>query len=275
MTNVCKTTPYVLITAARNEQKYIVQTLESVIAQTVLPVRWIIVSDGSTDGTDNLVKEYARRHSFITFLRIDRAGEREFGSKAKAVSAWYRLLDGLDYDYIGILDADVAFERTYYEGVLQKLEDNPRLGIAGGVIFECDKDRPVRLLTTEEWSVSGPIQMFRRKCYEDIGGYLPLRNGIDAVAEVMARQKGYEVRAFAEFVVRHLRRTGREGQSIWRTYFRMGVQDYRLGYDYLFFASRFCRIPTHFALATSLMWAGQVHAIWPAHTKTKPHSNPT
>src|SRR6202790_3769544 len=97
---------YVLITPARDESKFIELTVKSVVAQTVLPLKWVIVSDGSTDGTDGIVSRYAANHHWIELVRMPERRERHFAGKVHAFNAGYDRLQGLDYDVIGSLDAD-------------------------------------------------------------------------------------------------------------------------------------------------------------------------
>jgi len=230
-----KTPMYVLITPARNEAAYIEKTIKSVIAQTVLPEKWVIVSDGSTDRTDDIIKRYEENYSFIQLLLIERCSSRNFGSKVYAIRAGLERLNGVEYDFIGNLDADVSFESSYYERVLAKFQQSPKLGIAGGVLFEPCGGNWIQQNVSLSWSVSGPIQMFQRQCYEDIGGYLPLRKGgVDAMAEVMARMRGWEVRTFPEISVLHHRRTGTEKGHIVFARFRQGIMEYSHGSHPLF-----------------------------------------
>jgi GT2 family glycosyltransferase len=140
----------------------------------------------------------------------------------------------LKYDFIGMLDADISFEPNYYESVLAKFQQNPRLGVAGGVLFDFCGERKVHRFSSP-WSVSGGIQFFRRKCYEDIGGYLPLtRGGIDTVAEVMARMHGWEVRSFPDIRGLHHRRTGTAKDNIYVAKFNAGLRAYSNGSHPLF-----------------------------------------
>ena len=229
---------YILITAAKNEEAYIEKTIQSVIAQTVPPQKWVIISDGSTDRTEEIVSQYAAKYDFIELLRAAAGEQRNFGSKAKAITAGYERVRSIDHEYVGILDADVSFSPTYYESIMQKFEQNPKLGIAGGILFDRRKEKYIKQRTSTNWSVSGPIQMFCRECYEQIGGYLPVRGGVDAVAEVMARMKGWEVRAFTEIHVFHHRPTGAEKGSKWVIWFNRGVEDYLLGYHFVFVLAR-------------------------------------
>lgn len=254
---------YILVTAARNEADHIGLTIRSVSAQTLLPDRWLIVSDGSTDATDQIVSEAAQKHPFIELLRVDADSERNFGSKAAAINAGYEKIASLPHDFVGVLDADVSFEPDYYEQVIGRFQEDPNLGIAGGVLTDIVDGKPVRQLTDPEWSVSGPVQMFRRECFESIGGYLVLRGGIDAAAEVMARMHGWKVRAFSEIPALHHRQTGKENHSRLGIFFHRGLEDFKLGYHPLFFTGRailrFREVPFIFGGLTMLggyLWAG-------------------
>jgi glycosyltransferase involved in cell wall biosynthesis len=225
---------YVLITPARNEEAFIAKTIQAVISQTILPRKWVIVSDGSTDRTDANVQKYAVHHDFIQLIRLDRKGPRNFASKVHAFNVGCERLRNTEYAFIGNLDADVSFESDYYESILKKFHDNEKLGIAGGVIYDKLDAKFERLLSSRN-SVPGPIQLFRRQCFEDIGGYIPQeRGGVDAVAEIMARMHGWEVEAFSEFAVYHYRRVGTAAGNICRVRFRQGIMQYVVGYHPLF-----------------------------------------
>src|SRR6266576_4075738 len=128
----------VLITPARNEVAYIENTLRSVVAQTARPVRWVIVSDGSTDGTDEVVREYAARHDWIEVVRRPERTERHFAGKVDAFNAGYSKLRDLEYEVIGNLDADVSFDEDYLASLLRRFVENPRLGVAGTPFREGD-----------------------------------------------------------------------------------------------------------------------------------------
>lgn len=229
---------YVLITPARNEADFIEKTIASVVAQTVLPLRWIIVSDGSTDGTDEIVQRHNRQHEWIQLIRAEAPGGRNFGSKARAVQFAYSQLAPLDFTYVGNLDADVSFGPDYFENMCQKLAANPRLGIVGGIRFDLCNGEFRKTLCARN-SVGGPFQFFRRECFEAIGGYQPLPfGGIDAVAEITARMKGWEVRSFPEFHVYHHRRTGTATVNSLRSNFNFGIKHYHIGYDPLFYLAQ-------------------------------------
>lgn len=226
---------YVLVTPARDEAAYITHTLEAVIAQTVLPARWVVVSDGSTDETDEIVNSYAAKYDFIRLVRREKKEHRNFGAKVYAIREGLSHLDGVQYEFIGNVDADVSFEPNYYESIFNRMLEQTSLGIAGGILYDDHDGKWVNQRNAVEYSVGGPIQMFRRACYEDIGGYTPLRRGgVDAIAEYAARMNGWKIRTFEDIVVHHHRATGTENSSLLNSYFRLGRQEYVNAYHPLF-----------------------------------------
>jgi len=136
------------------------------------------------------------------------------------------------------LDADVSFNPTYYENILLKFKDKQKLGLSGGIRFDLRGEKFYQVKNDKN-SVGGPFQLFRRQCYDDIGGYQPLRfGGIDTVAETMARMKGWEVRSFSDFKVFHYRWTGTSGNSYIKASFKKGIIAYSTGYHPIFHFAR-------------------------------------
>ena len=222
------TAKYVLVTPARNEAQFIELTLKSVISQTVRPLRWVIVSDGSTDGTDELVRKYAEDNPWIEVLRLPDRRERHFGGKVMAFNAgWVRVKD-LPYEVIGNLDADVSFEPDYFEFLLNKFAATPGLGVAGTPFTEGNGTYDYRFTSIEH--VSGACQVFRRECFEDIGGYTPVKGGgIDYLAVISARMKGWKTRTFTDNVCHHHRVIGTAENSVFHARFKNGLKDYAFG----------------------------------------------
>jgi poly-beta-1,6-N-acetyl-D-glucosamine synthase len=225
---------YVLITPARNEANFIRRTIEAVAAQSVLPKQWVIVSDDSTDDTDSIVRGLASKHPFITFVRRSGESTWSYGSKVRAIWAGIDALSVKNYDFIGILDADVTFERNYYESVLSEFDRNPKLGIAGGFVLELG-ERPFVPPHHFTRCVRGAIQLFRRECYERVGGLRPFRHGgEDTAALEIALILGWEVRTLPHLFVRHHRRAGTATKGILAARFREGREDHNLGYHVLY-----------------------------------------
>src|SRR5208337_3824185 len=200
---------YVLTTAAYNEEANIEKTVQSVVNQTLPPLRWVIISDGSTDRTDEIIKPYAKKHDFIRFMRVTRAPGRSFGSKVRALHAGSQLMGGISAEFIGNLDADVSLGPSYFEELIAHFERRPRLGIAGGFVCEETNGEFVSRRANRTYSVAHAAQLVRQECYAAIGGYAVLEyGGEDWHAQTSARMRGWEVEAFPELKIFHHRNTG-------------------------------------------------------------------
>jgi biofilm PGA synthesis N-glycosyltransferase PgaC len=253
---------YVLITPARNEAAFIELTIKSVLAQTVHPVRWVIVSDGSTDGTDEIITQFTASTPWLELIRIPERQERDFAGKVRAFNAGYARMTGLNYDVIVSLDADISFEPSYFSLLLEKLSSDPGLGVVGTPFQETSGQvYDYRFVSAEH--VSGACQVFRRECFEQIGGYLPVKGGsIDHIAVITARMKGWRTRTFTEKICLHHRAMGTAGQSLLKSRFKLGVKDYSIGNHplwELFRAARQMSLPPIFigglALGAGYLWA--------------------
>jgi biofilm PGA synthesis N-glycosyltransferase PgaC len=218
---------YVVITPARNEAAFIEETIRSVVAQSVRPLKWEIVSDGSTDGTDDIVKKYAAQHDWIELVRMPERKERNFAGKVLAFNAGYERVRQLPYDFLVCMDADISFEPDYFAYLLDKACSDPRLGVVGTAFREGGVSYDYRFVSIEH--VSGPCQVFRRECFEDIGGYVPARGGgVDHIAVLTARMKGWKTRCFTGKVYQH-RQMGSAKHGPVGYKFAVGKLDYALG----------------------------------------------
>jgi biofilm PGA synthesis N-glycosyltransferase PgaC len=221
---------YLLITPARNEEAFIELTIECVVCQTVRPVRWLIVSDGSTDRTDEIVGRYAQQHDWIELLRMPERAARDFGGKAVCFNTGYAHVENVPHDVVASLDADITFESDYFEFLLEKFTEDPKLGIAGAPFSEDGRTYDYRFSSVEH--VSGACQLFRRECFEAIGGYVESKGGgIDVIAVLSARMRGWRTRTYTEKQSVH----GRPMGSINHQYkivadFKLGQKDYWLGF---------------------------------------------
>lgn len=229
---------YVIITPARDEDAFIEKTIQSIISQTVRPLRWIVVSDNSTDKTNDIVERYTAEYSFIQLITITQSEERHFGNKVRAFNRGVSETSTLEYQYIGNLDADISVEKDHFERLLGEFAADSKLGIAGGMVSTNINGQFISQNVALD-SVAGAVQLFRRDCFEQIGGYLPLPlGGIDAAAEIMARMQGWKVRTFPELSVLEHRRTGTATSGPFEARIREGRRFYSLGYGLLFFCLR-------------------------------------
>ncbi len=220
---------YVLISPARNESAYIEKTLESMIKQTVLPVRWVIVNDGSTDETSAIVRKYLQDHSWIQLVDRPVRKERNFAAKVFAFNAGLEEIKGLTYEVIGNLDADVSFGEDHFEFLLNEFRKDQRLGVAGTVFREEGYSSETDSFEGQN-HVSGQCQIFRRACFEQIGGYKPNEaGGIDWMAVTSARMMGWKTRSFRERSFFHYRAMGTAERGRLASSFSYGEKDFYLG----------------------------------------------
>lgn len=233
---------YILLTAAKNEADYIGMAIQSVLRQSVHPLAWFIVDDGSADQTAQIIEQFASQHSFIRLLTSGNGSERSFCSKDKAINAAYAAARSLAFDFVGILDADIELERNdYYETIVRRFQTDAQLGIAGGYIYERTNGQWRCRRGNSEDSVAGGVQMFRRTCFEQIGGYVPLnQGGEDWLAQIEARMAGWNVLACPDLHVLHYRPTSSAGGR-WRGLFRSGLMDASFGSHPVFEIFKCCR----------------------------------
>lgn len=221
---------YVLITPAHNEEVFIEKTIESVIRQTVLPLKWVIVDDGSTDRTASIVERYLPDHSWMELLKRPRRLDRTFAGKAYAVREGCERVASLPYEVIGNLDADISFDPDHFEFLLRRFAEKPSLGVAGTVFREDGGYSSESDSFEGPTHVAGQCQLFRRECWERIGGYVPHRaGGVDWIAVITARMLGWKTQSFREKSFFHHRHLGTAECSVLSSSFSYGEKDYYLG----------------------------------------------
>ena len=220
---------YVLITPSRNEQKYIEKTIQSVISQTLLPTKWVIVNDGSTDETGSIVRRYLPQYPWMELVDLPVHRDRSFAGKVYAFNAGLERIKGREFEVMGNLDSDLSFDPDYLQFLMEKFEADPRLGVAG-TIFQEDGYSSATNSFEGQNHVAGGCQLFRRECFEQIGGYVPNRaGGIDWIAVTTARMMGWTTRSFREKYFFHYRSLGTAERSFLASTFSYGEKDYYLG----------------------------------------------
>jgi len=203
-------TRYVIITPARDEEKYIEATIECVCRQTILPEEWVIVDDGSTDRTGEILDRVAAQ---LPWMRVIHRGNRGFrkpgGGVMEAFYEGYNSLQRNDWDFILKLDGDLSFAPEYFEKCFEYFRRDPNLGIGGGEIYHNISGK-LKLEKTPKFHVRGATKLYRKACWEAIGGLWPA-TGWDTIDEVKANKLGWKTCAFADLHLLHYRFTGSEG----------------------------------------------------------------
>jgi glycosyltransferase involved in cell wall biosynthesis len=220
---------YVLITPARNEGQFIENTIQSVAQQTVLPSRWVIVNDGSTDDTGVIAARYAVEYKWIKVVDLPVRKDRNFAAKVFAFRAGQERLVDTGYEVIGNLDADVTLEPDHFEFLMSKFQEDPNLGVAGTVFREPGYNSLTDSFEGQNY-VSGQCQIFRRECFEEIGGYIPSKaGGVDWMAVNTARMLGWRTQSFREKSFYHHRILGTANHGVIGKNYAYGRKDYLLG----------------------------------------------
>ncbi len=166
---------YVVITPVRNEQDYLTFTIDSMARQTIRPVEWVIVNDGSSDGTGRLIDEYARKHDWIRAVHRGNRGFRKYGGGIiEAFYAGYDALTCRDWEFMVKLDGDLSFNPDYFANLIEAFARDPRLGIAGGTLYHVQNGTRI-IERCPTFHVRGGTKVFRRACWEGdrriVGGF--------------------------------------------------------------------------------------------------------
>lgn len=263
--------PYVLITPAKNEEKLIGETIASVINQTCRPVEWIIVSDGSTDRTNEIIRVAAKRNPWIHLLALPVRPGRNFAAVVHATEAGIRSLSVQNYEYIGLLDSDVRFQEDYFDKLIEQFELSINLGMAGGAVI--DLGSPKDRLPDNRIDVPGAAQFFRRQCFEELGGLVAIpEGGWDALTCARVRMLGYESRLVPHLIMDHLKPRNIAEGGILRRYWQFGLRDYSLGYHPLFELVKCLRrcISPPILIGSFSWWAGYCSAALQRRTRHAP-----
>jgi poly-beta-1,6-N-acetyl-D-glucosamine synthase len=238
MPNAC-TPRYVMITPARNEGSAMVETILSVVAQSVLPVEWVIVDDGSKDETASIIDRYAQIFPWIHCVHRPDRGFRSPGSGVmEAFYEGYRALRTRDWEFLVKFDADLAPDPGYFQECLKHFADDPQLGIGGGIVYHiANGTREIE--HTPRFHVRGATKIYRRECWDGLGGLL-VAPGWDTLDEVKANMLHWQTRTFPTVFVRQRRATGSCDGS-WADNVKNGKANYISGYHPLFMVAKCIR----------------------------------
>jgi poly-beta-1,6-N-acetyl-D-glucosamine synthase len=255
-------TRYILISPVKDEERYVETTIKAVLGQTLLPYKWIIVDDGSRDKTPEIVREYAEQFDWIRLVTLNQGGGRQPGSGIiRAFNEGYKLLNGVDFDFIVKFDCDIDFPRDYFERLIEKFDQDERLGIASGIYLEKQRGNWVPIIMPA-YHAAGQTKVVRIQCFREIGGFVASR-GWDSFDEIKAQMAGWKTRHFNELYFYHLKLEG-SGIGFLRTAMMLGEIYYLTGGGALFFALKLMAgiVTTKpFLLGSVMMFFGYMKAL--------------
>ncbi|MBI3728478.1 MAG: glycosyltransferase family 2 protein [Burkholderiales bacterium] len=227
--------PLVIIAPVRDEADLIRLTLDSMVAQTVKPVEWIIVDDGSQDGTADIVRDYAAKHPFIRLVqRPDRGFRKVGGGVVAAFKFGITQIEHQEYEYIAKLDGDMSFGPRYLECMFEQFALEPKLAAVSGKVYRDEKGQKIEEIIIDE-HVAGQFKLYRRTAFEEIGGFVEevLWDGIDVHT---ARMKGWTTKSFLhpDAILMHHRLMGSSDKNVYRGRLRWGRGIWFMGYHPLY-----------------------------------------
>jgi len=236
---------YIVITPARNEAATLGLTVASMAGQSVRPHRWVIVNDGSTDSTAEIIDTAAADFPWIRAVhRNDRGFRQQGGGVVETFLDGLHAVEGEPWQYLVKFDADLSFDPDYFQRCLQKFDQDPTLGIGGGMIV-CEKDGKYICESPGDPSfhVRGATKIYTRRCWDAIGG-LVQAPGWDTIDELKANMLGFTTRTFPDVPLRHHRETG-SADGVWKDAVKNGHGCYVTGYHPLFMAAKCIRRLAH------------------------------
>ena len=227
---------YIVISPVKDEEQHIERTILSMAQQSVLPLNWIIVDDGSTDRTRDIVRTYAAKHSWITLVQAEQEAVAPPESRIiRAFNIGYQTIKDANHDFIAKVDCDLDLPHHYFEQLMLRFQQDRELGIASGVYLE----RTRGSWTTVKMPVyhaAGASKVIRAKCFRDIGGFVPAY-GWDTIDEIRAQMMGWKTCHFDDLQVHHLKKEGSKSGYA-RTSQMQGEVYYLTGGGIVFFAGK-------------------------------------
>jgi poly-beta-1,6-N-acetyl-D-glucosamine synthase len=234
-TSFSATTPrYIIVSPVKDEERCVEFTLRSVTSQTLKPVLWVIVDDGSKDNTPEIVRRFLPGNSFIRYECNPLAGERKLAfAEVRAFNWGFGLIGPIDYDFVVKLDCDLSFGANYFEQLFDRFKHDKKLGIASGIYLERKKFGVWEEVIMPFYHAAGASKVMRRGCFEQIGGFIPAP-GWDTVDEIRAMSRGWNTTHFRDLRMKHHKREGSSIGAVNNSVMQ-GEAYYRSGGSKLFF----------------------------------------
>ncbi len=229
---------YAIVTPVKDEINYFPRTVASILSQEIKPKKWIIIDDGSTDGTTEIIQKVERENNWIEGIYRESNKIRKPGGEF-VLAIGLEKINIYDYDFIVRMDGDLDFESNYFTVLFEKFENNPKLGIASGVCFITRNGKQIEE-KHPRFHTRGPLKTYRTQCYKDINGLLNCL-GWDSIDELKANMLGWNSQSFPELKIHHLKKTQSAG-GIFSGSFNTGIASYNSGSHPLFVLAKALKI---------------------------------
>ncbi|WP_264566624.1 glycosyltransferase family 2 protein [Flavobacterium sp. N3904] len=256
---------YYIVIPAYNEEALIALTLQSLISQTVLPSKIVVVNDNSTDKTAEVVLDFAKDNPFITLVNKSSSNVHLPGSKV--IQAFQKGLETLDnnYDIIVKIDADLIFPSNYFETIIKHFQSDATIGMVGGFCYiEKNGDWVLENLTDKD-HIRGALKAYRKECFHQIGGLKPAM-GWDTVDELLCKFYNWKVVTDSTLHVKHLKPTGANYNKTAR--YKQGESFYTLGYG--FFITTISSVKLAMMKKKPLLFFDYIKGFWKAKNAKTP-----
>lgn len=256
---------YYIVIPAHNEADQIALTLESLVNQTVLPAKVVVVNDNSTDETEFIVASFIEKHNWISV--VNNTSEAKHLPGSKVILAFNKGLETLDqnYDIIVKADADLIFPKNYFETIIQHFQSDKAIGMAGGFCYIEKNGEWVLENLTDKDHIRGALKAYRKECFEQIGG-LRTAMGWDTVDELLSRFYGWEIKTDESLQVKHLKPTGANYNKASR--YKQGEAFYSLGYG--FWITAIASLKLALRKRKPFLFIDYINGFWKAKSNKKP-----
>lgn len=256
---------YYIVIPAHNEAQHIALTLESLVNQTALPTKVVVVNDNSTDETENIVNSFIEKYNWISL--VNNSSEAKHLPGSKVILAFNKGLETLDenYDFIVKADADLIFPDDYFETIITHFQSDSKIGMAGGFCYVEKNGNWVLENLTDKDHIRGALKAYRKECFHQIGG-LRTAMGWDTVDELLCKFYNWKVKTDESLHVKHLKPTGANYNKASRH--KQGEAFYTLGYG--FWITTIASLKLALRKGKPLLFIDYIKGFWKAKSNKKP-----
>jgi glycosyltransferase involved in cell wall biosynthesis len=256
---------YYIVIPSHNEEAFIALTLQSLVTQTVLPTKIVVVNDNSTDATAAIISEFAKNHPFIAL--VNKTSDAIHIPGSKVIQAFQKGLETLDdnYDFIVKADADLIFPSNYFETIIQHFQSDAKIGMVGGFAYIEQNGNWILENLTDKDHIRGAFKSYRKGCFAQIGGLKPAM-GWDTVDELLCKFYNWKVVTDASLKVKHLKPTGANYNKTAR--YKQGEAFYTLGYGFLITTIASAKLAM--MKKKPLLFLDYIQGFWKAKSEKKP-----